>query len=190
MTVSSEGRSAGPSAPSLGRPAPSPCPAGSLARLAAPRCDGRVDREPGGPKSRGPPPATHGRESPAPGRPVARISSVSRTPGSRMDVSRPPCTGRWCPRARLRGRGQGRARCLSLPCIPAESPLRPPVPCWTLGNWSGSCSASSSTHREPGARPPQGAPDPPGVLQVSDLCQMRGGRVSLPHPDGGTESAR
>lgn len=101
VTVSSEGR------PQQGRPLlhwgdrhASPCPAGSLARLAAPRCDGRVDREPGGPKSRG---GRHLRPMEGESRPRAGPCEDRACPGTArvtgMDAA-PACTGRWCPRAR------------------------------------------------------------------------------------------
>ena len=189
MTISSEGR------PQTGRPLlqwgnrhTSPHPAGGLAHLAAPRCDARVDWEPGRPKSRG---SRRLRpmegESRLPGRPV-RGPSVSRDrPGRRHGC---------CPRARAGGvpaapvpavwrvAGGGEPGVSPSPAFLLSHPsgLRCP---FSFGNWSGSCACWVPQTRRKPEPVPRGGPDSPGVLQVSDLCQMRGGHVSFPHPDGG-----
>lgn len=151
VTVSSEGR------PQQGRLLlhwgdrhASPHPAGSLARLAAPRCDGRVDREPGGPKSRG-------------SRHLRPMEGESRL---RAD----PCEDRACPgTARVAGteaapralaggilvpaawQGQGRARCLSplhsCRATPQACGARFPLTLWKL-EWLMSVLVPQ-THREP-----------------------------------------
>lgn len=159
VTVSSEGR------PQQGRPLlhwgdrhASPRPAGSLARLAAPRCDGRVDREPGGPKSRG---GRHLRPMEGESRPRAGPCEDRACPGTARVTSMeaaPACTGRWCPRACCVA-GSGASQ-VSLPPLhscrvtPQASGARFLWTLWKL-EWL-MCVLVPQTHREPEPVPTRG----------------------------------